>query len=79
MPRYFLHVRYKEGPNGLAVDEEGDELPGANGLRAHVLSTAQDLLLHTRIRGVNWHDCTFEVTDETGRLVLTVPFREAAQ
>ena len=24
----------------------------------------------------NWFDCKFEITDETGRLALTVPFEE---
>jgi hypothetical protein len=36
-----------------------------------------------RIRGCcgrrrNWRDCTFEVTDEAGQLVLTVPFSQVS-
>ncbi len=78
LPRYFLHLRYKDSPQGLAVDEEGDELPNAGAVREHVLNTARDLIRHTRIGGVrNWLDCTFEVTDEAGQIVLTLPFSEA--
>jgi hypothetical protein len=77
VPRYFLSVRYKDGVNGLAVDEEGDELPDATALREHTLETARDLLSHSRITGITWSKCTFEVTDEAGDLVMTVPFAEA--
>jgi hypothetical protein len=77
VPRYFLSLRYKDGIDGLAVDEEGDELPDAGGLREHVLDTARDLLGNGRIGGVIWVECSFEVTDEAGHLVMTVPFAEA--
>ncbi|MFL5518048.1 MAG: DUF6894 family protein [Gemmatimonadales bacterium] len=77
MPRYFLSVRYKPGPDGLAVDHEGDELPDAGALREHVLETARDLIRGSRLGSVNWYDCTFEVTNEAGQVVITVPFAEA--
>jgi hypothetical protein len=79
VPRYFLHVRYKTGPDSLAVDEEGDEVANEEALRAHVAHTARDLMLKTRITGIDWQTCTFEATDGTGRLVLTMPFGEAEQ
>jgi hypothetical protein len=75
LPRYFLHLRFRNGSDGLAVDEEGDELPSEDALRQHVLETARDLI-GTRSR-VRWRDCTFEVTDETGNLVLTLPLKDA--
>ena len=75
MPRYYLSLRYKDGVEGLAVDEEGDELPDESALQEHVLETARDLI-GTR-SSVRWLDCTFEVTDEAGHLVLTLPLREA--
>jgi hypothetical protein len=43
VPRYFLHLRFREGPYGLAVDEEGDEVPDPRLLREHVEATAWDL------------------------------------
>jgi hypothetical protein len=70
-------VRYKDGVEGLAVDDEGDDLPDAGALRAHVVDTARHLMSHSRISGIDWRDCTFEVTDEAGARVLTVPFAEA--
>ena len=79
MPRFFLHLRYRDGADGLAVDEEGDDLPDAGGLRAHVEATARDLIRHARLAAIpDWRTCTFEVTDETGSLVLTLPFSEVA-
>ena len=75
MPRYFLHLRYRDGPDGFAVDEEGDEVPQPSLLRGHVEATARDLMRKARLDAIrNWHTCIFEVTDEVGRLVLTVPF-----
>ena len=46
--RYFLSLRYKDGPQGLAVDEEGDEVSDASDLREHVLDTARDLIRRRR-------------------------------
>jgi hypothetical protein len=77
--RYFLNMRYKTGPNGLAVDEEGDEVADEEALRAYVADTARDLMLKSRITGIDWRTCIFEVTDEADQLVLTMPFAEAVQ
>jgi hypothetical protein len=74
MPRFFLHLRFGAGASGLAVDQEGDEVPEGD-LREHVEATARDLMRNTRLDAVpDWRACTFEVTDEAGRLVLTLPF-----
>jgi hypothetical protein len=79
VPRFFLHLRYRGGTDGLAVDEEGDELPDSGDLRQHVEQTARDLMRHARLAAVSdWRACTFEVTDESGSLVLTLPFAEVA-
>jgi hypothetical protein len=75
MARYFLHLRFRDGTDGLAVDEEGDELPERGMLREHVEATARDLMRNTRLDAIrNWLACTFEVTDEAGQVVLTLPF-----
>jgi hypothetical protein len=79
VPRYFLSLRYKDGPQSLAVDEEGGDLLDAIAPRDHVLDTARDLINGTRISGINWRTCAFEVTDDTGQVVLTVPFSEAVE
>ena len=79
MPRYYFHLRCREGVNGLATDLEGDELQDVDGVRNHALETARDLMRKTWLEAIgDWSDCTFEVTDEAGRHVLTLPFEDAA-
>jgi hypothetical protein len=80
MLRYFLHLKFPSPENGFARDEEGDELPNVGALRQHVLDTARDLMRGTRLKVIpNWLRCSFEVTDEVGTVVLTLPFSEAVK
>ncbi len=75
--RYFLHLRYRDSADGLAVDEEGDEVSDPSVLPAHVEATARDLMRHTRLAAIpDWRTCTFEVTDEAGQIVLKFPFSQ---
>ncbi len=77
MPRYFFSLRHRPGPAGLAVDEEGDELAGVNAARKHALFLAQDMIARTQTNIVrDWMVCSFEITDEEGQPVLTVPFSD---
>ena len=70
--RFFMNLRYRDR---LFRDEEGDELPSEGAVRAHARETARDLIGNGRTDAIrNWFDCTFEVTDEAGQLVLTMPF-----
>ena len=76
-PRFFMNMRDR---GRYVPDEEGDELKDGQSLREHALDTARDLILHTRMDGVrNWLDWRFEVTDESGNMVLVLPFEEAAE
>ena len=78
MPRYFLHLQYPAPEDGFARDEEGDELSDPGALRQHVVETARDLMRGARLKAIpNWLRCSFEVTDESGTIVLTLPFSEA--
>jgi hypothetical protein len=75
MLRYFLHLRYPDLEDGLAHDEEGDELEDASALRQHVMVTARDLMKGARLQSIpNWRRCSFEVTDESGTVVLLLAF-----
>ncbi|GJD63968.1 DUF6894 family protein [Methylobacterium frigidaeris] len=77
MPLYFFHLRHGPDPNGLAQDLEGDELAGPEAARDHALAVARDLIARVRLHAVrDWFSCTFEVTDEGGHLVMTVPFSD---
>jgi hypothetical protein len=80
MPRYFLHLRYSALEDGFAHDDEGDELSDPDALRQHVVDTARDLMNGARLHSIpDWRQCSFEVTDESGRVVLRLPFSEAVK
>ena len=77
MPRYFFNLRYGRGPDKLAIDQEGNELTDVAAARDYALTAARDLIAHTRSYSVrDWFTCTFEVVDEAGQPMLTVPFSD---
>ena len=70
-----MNIRYRDR---LILDEEGDDLPDDGALRDRVHEVARDLIEHTRSDAIrDWFDCAFEVTDEAGTIVLTMPFGES--
>ena len=74
LSRYFMNVRYRDR---LFVDEEGDELASEHAVHGHALDTARDLIAHAWMDSIrNWFDCSFEVTNEAGQVVLVMPFGE---
>ena len=76
VPRYFLHLRFQEAVRTAWPSmRRATRCPTRAPLQAHVEVTARDLMRHTRLAAIpDWHTCTFEVTDEAGQLVLTLPF-----
>ena len=80
MARYFLHLRYSALEDGFAREEEGDELEDASALGQHVVDTARDLMRGARLHSIpDWRQCTFEVTDESGTVVLTLLFADVVK
>ena len=76
VPRFYMNLRYR---GRLFPDDEGDELPDAAAARDFALETARDLIANGRMDSIrNWFDCAFEIADEAGRTVGTVPFGETA-
>ena len=73
MPRYYFHIR--DG-NGVTEDREGIELPGIDAARPEALKRACRIWSERPPESTD-NDEMFEVADETGRIVLTVPFSEA--
>jgi len=74
VPRYYLSVRY----NGrLYRDEEGEEAPSDLEIAIRARETARDLVKTPSYAIPDWLDCTLEVTDDAGRVVLSLPFAEA--
>ena len=58
-------------------EEEGEEIPSRIEMKVRALETARDLIRTPPLTIPDWLDCTLEVTDETGTVVLSVPFPEA--
>jgi len=77
MPHYFFNLRYGPGSDRLAVDPEGDELASVEEAHQHALQSVRGLIAGPPSHAVrDWFVCTFEITDEAGRHVMTVPFTE---
>ena len=77
MPRYYFNLRHRDGPAGLAVDHEGEELPDLNAARERALEEARDHIARTRTDAVrDWFVCSFEIEDEDAERVLTVQFSD---
>ena len=74
MPHYFLSVRYR---GRLFRDEEGEDIPSAIEMKVRALETARDLIRTPFLAIPDWLDCTLEVTDETGAMVLSLLFPDA--
>lgn len=77
MPHYFFNVRHAPGPEGLAVDPEGDDLPDLSAAREHALEEARKMIVGPSMSYVrDWFVCAFEIEDEDAKLLLTVPFTD---
>lgn len=47
MPRYFFHIRYRDG---LVLDPEGVEFPSIDFAREEAISSAREILAHASSR-----------------------------
>jgi hypothetical protein len=75
MPRYYLHIR---DSGGLGKDPDGIEVPDIDAAHAEALRVARDMqVLWSDMPPEARNELAFEIADETGRTVLTVPFSEA--
>jgi hypothetical protein len=68
MPRYYFYVHDGDGRD---QDHVGTELADIHEARGGVVNVARELC-DLPIRALN--DMSIEVADETGHIVLTVPF-----
>ena len=74
MARYHLSVSYRDR---LFRDAEGEDIPSGIEMKVRALETARDLIRTPFLAIPDWLDCTLEVTDESGTVVLSLPFPEA--
>jgi hypothetical protein len=73
VPRYFFHL-YNDL---VAKDEEGTELPDLAAAREQAAEHAREMVCASVREGHLNLDHRIEVTDEAGKLLLTVTFRDA--
>jgi hypothetical protein len=52
-------------------------MPSGIEMKVRALETARDLIRTPFLAIPDWLDCTLEVTDESGTMVLSLPFPEA--
>jgi hypothetical protein len=70
MPRFYFNVR--DG-HEVDEDEEGIELPDIEAARAEALATVEELREELAEDAAR---ILLEITDDTGRRLLTVPFAQ---
>ena len=76
MPRYFFHVR-EVVP--LVEDEEGTECADDAQAREEAIEGARDVMAEYVRKGLDVSCWSFEIEDEQGRPVMTVPSSAALQ
>lgn len=73
MPRYFFNLINSE----RIVDDEGSELPDLEAARVSAIVSAREILREDLVKGELPLSLCFRVTDESGALVFTLPFKDA--
>ena len=71
MAIFQFHIRDQ---HGLVLDEDGIDLPDALAAAREALQSVQEFFRDASAPT----NMTFEITDETGRLVLAIPIRNHA-
>ena len=72
MPKYFFHVRDHDA---LIADQEGIELSGLEAVLEECRRIVREVLDEEQWRDDLTAGRRFEIVDELGRVVVTVPFR----
>jgi hypothetical protein len=75
MPRYFFNVR---DANGFRKDDEGQDFPNLEAAHVEALKTAEQLWIGMP-PDVARAGMAFEISDESGTMLETVPFVEAGE
>jgi hypothetical protein len=73
IPRFFLHLRRDRE---LIADEHGEELADAEAAYLQAFSAAQELWATALVRRDDPTIYSFEVVDDKGRLLFTLPLPE---
>jgi hypothetical protein len=76
MALYFFHLR---NSSGYLLDEEGQEFPDLETVRAEAVRTVRSILSEELKAGQIDLRGRLEVTDAEGALLLTLPFSETVE
>lgn len=74
MSRFYLHQQIA---NGIIEDPDGTEAVDLTAARHAAILAARQLLANAILTGVAPLGTAFQITDETGQVLLKVPFRDA--
>lgn len=74
MPRYFLHVH---NSHGAAEDDEGMDADSLSEARERAVAGIRSLLSAEAANGEMNFKGRIDISDEAGKVVLSVPFSEA--
>jgi hypothetical protein len=74
MPHFYLHLR--DGDR-LIEDQEGSELPDLDAARQQAMAGAREILAGKMLAGEVVNGQRFEITDEAGVVVCSLPLKEA--
>ncbi len=74
MPLFYMHIREC---SEFLEDADGLEFPSLAEARAEAMKCARELMSERVFRGKKLNDGTFEIADETGQIVLVLPFQDS--
>ena len=74
MTKFYFNVR--DGDN-IATDEEGSEMPDIYYAENEAIQAAREIMAEKVLNGEFINGQSFEISDENGTVVATVPFRAA--
>lgn len=74
MPRFYLHIR--DG-HELIKDGDGVDLPDVNSAQEEALASAREIFADLIRAGKLLDGRQFEIVNEVGQVVATIPFRAA--
>jgi hypothetical protein len=74
LSRFYLHQQIA---NGIIEDPDGTEAVDLTAARHEAILAARQLLANAILTGAAPLGTAFQITDEAGQVLLTVPFRDA--
>lgn len=76
MSRYFFHMHIGDG---YVSDDDGIDLPDLESVRREAVAAAREMVAAAVLLGrLPLHEC-FEITDEQGNLLLSLPFSSVVE